>query len=320
MFDKSNIYDLLPFVPIASCSLFNTQNPGNACHKDPLKSIVLFAFNKSLLYYKRESMSTPIYADYQRKSNQFTTPKPIPGIPGKDKKSVKCLRHFPAIFFNEKEKQCRFLKNFIRSKHLSFEIKFKCDFVIFYVLLLCSALKYGKCVNVKSCEPAAVSWNSINEKFVIDHKTWATAAGSLFWWSLGRGFEAIILNGCVVKWLLGIFLIVNCQLGGLEVRSLVIGEILEERSLVICHWSLVGGFEAIILNGCVIAWLLGIFLIVNCQLRGLKVRSLVIGEKLEERSLVICHLSLGRGFEAIILNGCVIAWLLGNFLIVNCLP
>ena len=45
-----------------------------------------------------------------------------------------------------------------------------------------------------------------------------------------------------------------------------VGESLEERSLVIGHWSLVGGFEAMILNGCVIAWLLGIFLIVNCQL------------------------------------------------------
>jgi hypothetical protein len=43
-----------------------------------------------------------------------------------------------------------------------------------------------------------------------------------------------------------------------------VGESLEERSLVIGHWSLGGGFEAMILNGCVIAWLLGIFLIVNC--------------------------------------------------------
>jgi hypothetical protein len=71
-----------------------------------------------------------------------------------------------------------------------------------------------------------------------------------------------------------------------------VGESLEERSLVIGHWSLVGGFEAIILNGCVIAWLLGNFLIVNCQLECLEVRSLVIGhwslaEFGEERSLVI---------------------------------
>ena len=130
---------------------------------------------------------------------------------------------------------------------------------------------------VNAGEPAAVSWISIHEKVVDDHKTLASAAGSLFGWSLGRGFEAIILNGCVIAWLLGIFLIVNCQLECLEVRSLVIGEILEERSLVIGekleerslvigHWSLVGGFEAIILNGCVVKWLLGIFLIVNCQL------------------------------------------------------
>ena len=80
------------------------------------------------------------------------------------------------------------------------------------------------------------------------------------------------------------------------------------RSLVICHWSLGGGFEAMILNGCVVKWLLGIFLIVNCQLGGLEVRSLVIGEKLEERSLVIgekleerslvnCHWSLGRNLK-----------------------
>jgi hypothetical protein len=159
MFDKSNIYDLLPSVPIASCSLLNTQNPGNAYHKDPLKSSALLAFNENLLYYNRESMSTPLCPDSQRKSSQFTTPKPIFDIPIKDKKSVKRCRDFPAIFFNEKEKQCRSLKNFIRTKHLSFKIKFKYNFVIFYVLLLCGTLKYGKYVNVNSCEPAAVGGN-----------------------------------------------------------------------------------------------------------------------------------------------------------------
>jgi hypothetical protein len=154
-----------------------------------------------------------------------------------------------------------------------------------------NAQRYKRCVNIS--EPAAVGESLEERSLVIGH------------WSLGGGFEAMILNGCVVKWLLGIFLIVNCQLGGLKLRSLVIGEKLEERSLVIGHWSLGGGFEAIILNGCVIAWLLGNFLIVNCQLECLEVRSLVIGEKLEERSLVIgkllevrslviCHWSLAE--------------------------
>jgi hypothetical protein len=174
-----------------------------------------------------------------------------------------------------------------------------------------SAQRYKRCVNIS--EPAAVSWISIHEKVVDDHKTLASAAGSLFLatdlhmtdtYMVGWN-EIAWMNGCVVKWLLGIFLIVNCQLGGLKLRSLVIGEKLEERSLVIGHWSLGGGFEAIILNGCVIAWLLGNFLIVNCQLECLEVRSLVIGEKLEERSLVIgkllevrslviCHWSLAE--------------------------
>jgi hypothetical protein len=82
-----------------------------------------------------------------------------------------------------------------------------------------TALKCARCVNVKSIEPAAVLDFPVKVKVVERIQPESTAAGSLFGWSI-----------------------------------------------VICHWSLVGGFGAIILNGCVIAWLLGIFLIVNCQL------------------------------------------------------
>jgi len=181
MFDKSNIYDLLPYVPIASCSFLNTQNPGNACHKDPLKSRAFIVLKKNILYYNREPMSNTFYPGYQRKSRQLTTPKPILDIPGSDKKSVKRSLDFPAIFFNEKEKQYRFLKNFIRSQRLLFKTKFKSDFVIVYVLLLCGSLIYAVCVNIG--EPAAVTWNSMNEKFFDKPREFPTATGSLCFWS-----------------------------------------------------------------------------------------------------------------------------------------
>jgi hypothetical protein len=146
MFDKSGIFDLMISVHIDSCPLFNTQNPGNACHKDLLKSSALLILNKNLLYYNRILLSTRLYLDYQGKSRQLTTSKPILDLLIKDKKSVKRRHHFHLIFFNEKENQCRFLKNFMQIKCLLFKIKFKLNFDIMDVLILCSALNFDSCI------------------------------------------------------------------------------------------------------------------------------------------------------------------------------
>jgi len=69
---------------------------------------------------------------------------------------------------------------------------------------------------VNACEPAAVSWISIDEKDVYDHKHLASAAGSLLCLSLGGRFGDFLLVRCAAAWLLGNFLIVNCQLSSIN--------------------------------------------------------------------------------------------------------
>jgi hypothetical protein len=84
----------------------------------------------------------------------------------------------PKIYSNEFFRTAFSNHNFFDISYLSFRILNN-----FYK---CIALKCERCVNVKSCEPAAVGEDLEERSLVISH------------WSLGGGFVAIILNGCVI--------------------------------------------------------------------------------------------------------------------------
>ena len=77
MFDNSNIFDLALSVPADSCSLFNTQNPGNPCNKDPLKSNAPGTSDEYLLYYNRQLLSTRHLPYYSRESQQIKKRLPV---------------------------------------------------------------------------------------------------------------------------------------------------------------------------------------------------------------------------------------------------
>ena len=178
MFDKSNIFDLTLLVPIYSCSLFSTQNPGNHTNKDPLKSNAFFASDKNLFYYNHRLLSTRYFLDYNRESRQIPTRRAIIVIHGKDKKLVKLLRHFFVIFFNEKENEHRLLNNFRQISFHLFNIKLKLNSDIIGFLILRMALNQGKCINTG--EPAAVFGCSMLLKVVELIRPETTAAGLLF--------------------------------------------------------------------------------------------------------------------------------------------
>jgi len=185
MFDKSNIFDLTLSVPTDSFSLFNTQNPGNTCNKDPLKSIAFFASDKTLFYYNQLLLSTHHILCYHRNSQQITSRKTIVDIPGKDKKSLKRSHRFFAIFFYEKENEHRILNNFNQISLYLFNVKIKLNSGIIGFLLLRITFYCDRCINTG--EPAAVFVFPRQIKVVEFILPESNAAGSLFGWSLGRG-------------------------------------------------------------------------------------------------------------------------------------
>jgi len=178
MFDKSNFYDLMPSGLIASRSLFNTQNPGIPSQKDLLKSSISIVFIEDLFYYNQRLLSTLICIYYKRKSSQFITPKPLCELPGIVIKSVKSIRDFFAIFFDEKEKQHPLLANFIQTNphELCLEFIFNSDIVC--ILWLQRAIIIERCVN--SGEPAAKVVLPIHSRVIDRFTKREAAAGSLF--------------------------------------------------------------------------------------------------------------------------------------------
>jgi hypothetical protein len=222
MYDNSNIFDLTLSIPADSCSLFNTQYTRKSFYKDPLETNSCFAFDNNLLYYNQQLLSTRHLLDYSKESPETTTRKARVVLPGKDRKSVKFRRHFFVIFFNEKEIEHRLLNNLNQISLDLFNVKYKLNSGFDVIFYLCIALQLTIYINksialicdrfVNAGEPAAVVESLKERSLVICHL------------SLGGGFGTFILNGCMIAWLLGNFLIINCQFKDLKVRSLVISE------------------------------------------------------------------------------------------------
>lgn len=94
MIDKCKIYDLMPSVPIASCSLVNTLTPENPDQNYPGKPIALHVLNKNLFYHNQRLLSTRLSLDYHRESPQIIKPKTLSDLLVKVIKSVKSPEHF----------------------------------------------------------------------------------------------------------------------------------------------------------------------------------------------------------------------------------
>ena len=198
----------MPFFPIASCSLFNTQNPGNAYQNDLLKSSTSLVFIEYLFYYNQRLLSIILFLDYHRKSSQFTTSKSLVDLPAEVIKSVKSNRYFFSIFFDKKEKQHPWLTDFTQKNSDKFRLELQYNSDIFCFLFFYTAIIFTGCVNF--AEPAALLGFPVKIKVVERIQPESTAAGLLFGW--GGKLVGMMGHDCMVARLLGNFLTVNCQL------------------------------------------------------------------------------------------------------------